>query len=187
MDTTSSLTNHFLIATPALADPNFRRTVTYICEHTENGAMGLVINRPLDLTLGEVLGHLDVPTPNPQIAGRTVFLGGPVETGRGFVLHSLDQVWEGMQQISPALAVTTTKDVLEAIADGQGPRQSLVALGYAGWGAGQLEAELAENAWLCGPADEKIIFETPCGQRWEAAAALMGVTIAQFPDQVGHA
>ena len=153
-----SLTNQFLIAMPALDDPNFHGTVTFICEHNDQGAMGIVINRPLTMTLGEILEQMDIPSQEDKVGRQMVYMGGPVQTDRGFVLHN------------PV-----------------GDFRSLVALGYAGWGAGQLEQELADNVWLCGPANNSIIFDTPWQQRWEAAAALMGVDLNQISDQIGHA
>jgi putative transcriptional regulator len=182
-----SLTNQFLIAMPALADPNFHGTVTYICEHNDQGAMGIVINRPLSLTLGEVLKQMHIPTEEDTIGRQVVFMGGPVQTDRGFVLHNPVGEWDSMLRINDELGITTSKDILEDIATGMGPKRMLVALGYAGWGAGQLEQELAENVWLCGPADTRIIFDTPWQQRWEAAAAVMGVDLNQISNQIGHA
>jgi len=182
-----SLTNQFLIAMPALADPNFHGTVTYICEHNAQGAMGIVINRPLNLTLGEVLNQMNIPPQESAIVDHPVYMGGPVQTDRGFVLHNPAGTWHSMLRINDELGITTSKDILENIATGTGPKQMLVALGYAGWGAGQLEQELAENVWLCGPADNRIIFDTPWRQRWEAAAALMGVDLSQISNQIGHA
>jgi putative transcriptional regulator len=182
-----SLTNQFLIAMPALSDPNFHGTVTYICEHSDQGAMGIVINRPLDITLGEVLKHMNIEPRGTAIARRPVYMGGPVQTDRGFVLHHPVGQWDSMLNISDTLGITTSKDILEDIASGSGPKQNLVALGYAGWGAGQLEQELADNVWLCGPADNSIIFDTPWQQRLGAAAALMGIDLNQLSDQIGHA
>jgi len=186
-DTSFSLTNQFLIAMPALADPNFHGTVTYICEHNDQGAMGIVINRPLDLSLGEVLGHMHLSPKTAEIAQQMVYMGGPVQTDRGFVLHHPVGEWDSMLRINDDMAITTSKDILEKLATGDGPAQTLIALGYAGWGAGQLEQELADNAWLCGPADNRIIFDTPWEQRWKAAAALMGVDTDHLSDQIGHA
>ncbi|MEJ2565816.1 MAG: YqgE/AlgH family protein [Gammaproteobacteria bacterium] len=182
-----SLTNQFLIAMPALADPNFHGTVTYICEHNDQGAMGIVINRPLNLTLGEVLDQMQIATEQEDIGRQTVYMGGPVQTDRGFVLHNPVGAWDSMLRIHDELGVTTSKDILEDIATGTGPKHILVALGYAGWGAGQLEQELADNVWLCGPADQRIMFDIPWQQRWEAAAALMGVDLNQISNQIGHA
>jgi len=182
-----SLTNQFLIAMPALDDPNFHGTVTFICEHNDQGAMGIVINRPLTMTLGEILSQIQIPTQADEIARQAVYMGGPVQTDRGFVLHNPVGEWDSMLRINDELGITTSKDILQDIAVGAGPRRILVALGYAGWGAGQLEQELADNVWLCGPADISIIFDTPWQQRWEAAAALMGVDLNQISDQIGHA
>ena len=182
-----SLTNQFLIAMPSLADPNFHGTVTFICEHNPQGAMGIIINRPLDLTLGEVLSHMNISSKDSTFALDPVYMGGPVQTDRGFVLHHPVGEWDSMLRISDDLAITTSKDILQNIAVGTGPEQTLVALGYAGWGAGQLEQELADNVWLCGPSDYRIIFDMPWQQRWEAAAALMGIDLNQLSDQIGHA
>jgi len=182
-----SLNNQFLIAMPALADPNFHGTVTYICEHNDQGAMGIVINRPLSLTLGEVLREMRIATQEDSIGRQAVYMGGPVQTDRGFVLHNPVGEWDSMLRINDEMGITTSKDILEDIAIGAGPQHKLVALGYAGWGAGQLEQELADNVWLCGPADKRIIFDTPWQQRWEDAAALMGVDLNQISNQIGHA
>lgn len=183
----ASLTNHFLIAMPTLADPNFSRTVTYICEHNEDGAMGIVINRPSDLRLGELLDHLECEGENAAASSRPVYLGGPVQRDRGFVLHRPGGDWDSSLQIAEGISVTTSKDILEAIAQARGPEAYLVALGYAGWGAGQLEAEMAENSWLSGPADPAVIFEREATERWRAAAALLGVDLALLSSQTGHA
>lgn len=181
------LTNHFLIAMPALADPNFFHTVTYICEHDADGAMGLVINRPLEMQLGEILAHMEVEDINPDTAQLPVYQGGPVQMERGFVLHEPLGDWEATLQISETIGVTASQDILAAMAAGRGPKRALVALGYAGWGAGQLEREMAENAWLSGPASAEILFETPVDRRWEAAAALLGVDLNLLSGDAGHA
>ncbi|NIP71714.1 MAG: YqgE/AlgH family protein [Gammaproteobacteria bacterium] len=187
MAVSTSLTNHFLIAMPQLADPNFFHTVTYICEHNRDGAMGIVINRPLELTLGEVLDHMGIDAEHRDAIGQTVYMGGPVQQERGFVLHRPASHWDATLAIADDIGVTTSRDILSAIARGEGPNNALVALGYAGWGAGQLEGEIAENAWLSGPADEHILFETPDEQRWEAAAALLGVDLNLLSGDAGHA
>lgn len=183
----TNLTNHFLIAMPGLADPNFHHTVTYICAHNDEGAMGIVINRPLELALSDVLSQMDMPSNHATVQDMAIYQGGPVQTDRGFVLHTPGQDWDSSIQISPAICVTTSRDILQALADGEGPDHILVALGYAGWAAGQLEHEIAENAWLSGPADIDIIFSTPCERRWEAAARLLGVDIQMLSNDVGHA
>ena len=181
------LSNQFLIAMPSLDDPNFSRTVTLVCAHSEEGAMGLVLNRPTDLTLGEVLGQMDLHCDDPALNGRRVLQGGPVQCERGFVLHRPVGDWEAEMRVAEDLGVTASRDILAAMAAGQGPRESLVLLGYAGWGAGQLEREVAENAWLSGPVDQSVIFDTPYEQRWECAARLLGVDVERLSGQAGHA
>lgn len=181
------LTNHFLIAMPSLADPNFSRTVTYLCEHTAEGALGIVINRPTDIRLGELLNHLELPSPPEEVARRPVFLGGPVQRDRGFVLHRPLGRWESSLKIADDIALTTSKDILAAIARAEGPQDYLIALGYAGWGPGQLEAELAENSWLTVPAASSILFDLPLAQRWHGAANLLGVDMTHLTDYSGRA
>lgn len=183
----SSLTNQFLIAMPSLDDPNFFHSVTYICEHTEEGAMGIVINHPMDLHLGDVLEQMSIPIDNPAAATQSLFLGGPVQTERGFVIHEPVGQWESTLSTSDDIAITTSRDILAAIASGQGPMHTLVALGYAGWGPGQLEKEIADNAWLNGPMDKAILFEQPTEKRWKAAASLMGIDLNLLSQEVGHA
>ncbi|MDE2088806.1 MAG: YqgE/AlgH family protein [Gammaproteobacteria bacterium] len=187
MDTPSYLTNHFLIAMPGLADPNFYHTVTYICEHNANGALGIVINRQMNIRLGELLSHMNLEAGSNEIANQPVYLGGPVQPEHGFVLHHPVGEWDATLKVSDTLGVTTSRDILSAIAHGTGPQKTLVALGYAGWGAGQLEHEMAANAWLSGPADEHVLFETPDERRWEAAASLLGVDLNRLSDEAGHA
>ncbi len=180
------LSNHFLIAMPNLADPNFFHTVTFICEHDADGAMGLVINRPLDLQLGDILGHMDFQA-IPETAGLPVYQGGPVQPERGFVIHAPHGNWEATLKINDRIGVTASQDVLAAIAAGHGPEKFLIALGFAGWGAGQLEREMADNAWLSGPASVQVLFDTPVNQRWSAAAALLGVDLNLLSSDTGHA
>ncbi len=182
-----NLTNQFLIAMPQLQDPNFHKTVTYVCAHSDDGAMGIVINRPLDIPLGEVLQQMDLAAVDPRINAQPVFQGGPVHPDRGFIIFRPLSKWDSTITVSPNCGVATSRDILEAIAQGEGPSQALVALGYAGWGAGQLEHELAENAWLSVPADEEIIFSLRPDKRWEHAAALLGVHIDRLSTEVGHA
>ncbi len=186
-----SLVNQFLIAMPNLADPNFHQTVTYVCAHNREGAMGLVINRPLDIVLGDVLSQLDMDAANEEIGNSLVYRGGPVQTERGFVLHRPGDKWESSIQISDDVEVTASRDILRAIAKNEGPPQSLVALGYAGWGEGQLERELIENVWLnipCSQADQAdLIFDIPAENRWQSAAGLIGVDMNQLSIDVGHA
>jgi putative transcriptional regulator len=181
------LKNHFLIAMPSLADPNFFQTVTYLCEHNSEGAMGIVINRPLDIRLGDILQHMDIEARDEASVDLPIFLGGPVQTDRGFVLHRPVGHWQGTLTVTERIGLTASRDVLEAIAQGAGPERSLIVLGYAGWGPGQLEQEMAANAWLSGPADTEILFELPPAKRWEAAARLLGIDIHRMSGEVGHA
>jgi putative transcriptional regulator len=187
MSETDSLKNQLLIAMPSLEDPNFSRTVTYICEHGEHGAMGIVLNRPTNLQLADVLQHMDIEGGLGDAGTQIVFLGGPVEEERGFVLHTHTEPWDSTLAVNNNISITTSRDILEAMARGDGPSLTLVALGYAGWGAGQLERELQENAWLSGPADQSILFELPAEQRWEAAARLLGVDVNLLSSEAGHA
>ncbi|HEX2494385.1 MAG TPA: YqgE/AlgH family protein [Steroidobacter sp.] len=181
------LTNQFLIAMPAMTDSNFSQTVTFIWEHNSEGALGIIINRPLQMRLADVFEQLKMPTA-PGVNGRQpVLQGGPVQTDRGFVVHYIGGHWEHTRQISSRIQVTTSPDILNAMAAGNGPETALVALGYAGWGAGQLEIELAQNAWLTVPCDERILFEVPYDQRWRAAGRLLGIDLATMSQQVGHA
>ncbi|MTW22514.1 YqgE/AlgH family protein [Allochromatium palmeri] len=187
MSFSTSLTNHLLIAMPGLQDPNFARTVTYICEHTDQGAMGIVINRPLDVTLGALLDQLDIQAVRPGVGDTPVYQGGPVQTDRGFVLHTAGYSYDSTLNITPDISVTTSRDILEAIAGGEGPDQVLIALGYAGWGSGQLEQEMSANAWLNGPASNEIIFRMDPSARWMAAAQLLGVDLNLMSGEAGHA
>jgi putative transcriptional regulator len=181
-----SLTDHFLIAMPALEDPNFHRSVTLVCQHDQFGAMGIVINRAADYTLGELLDQLQLPTRDQPLARCTLVAGGPVHPDRGFVLHDDPREWGSTLRFGRGLAVTTSRDILAAMAGGDGPSRSLVALGYAGWTAGQLEDELAQNSWLTVPADPAIIFDTPLEERWHAAARALGVDLSRLADYAGH-
>jgi len=183
----SYLKHHFLIAMPHMADPHFAQTVTYLVEHNEQGAMGLVINRPNGLNLADILEQLRPDEPPPaRCQGLPIFAGGPVQTDRGFVLHPARHSFQATLELGE-LALSTSQDVLFAIADGNGPEQHLITLGYAGWEAGQLEAELADNAWLTCPADSAILFDTPAEQRLAAAAARLGVNLSLLTAQAGHA
>ncbi len=181
------LTNQFLIAMPSLGDPNFERTVTLICQHDANGALGVVINRPTQLTLGDVFLQLDLPADNVAEPESPIFNGGPVHTERGLVLHSNSGNWDSSLKVSDELSLTTSRDILEAMANNKGPKQSLMVLGYAGWGEGQLESEIRQNSWLSGPADNDIIFKTPTEDRWTKAAEQLGVDLTLMSSQVGHA
>ena len=187
MSFSTTLANHFLIAMPGLQDPNFSRTVTYICEHTDQGAMGIVINRPMEIRLGEVLEQLDIASDDPQVLDTPVYLGGPVQPDRGFVLHCDGESYDSTLSVTSQISVTTSRDVLEAIANGSGPERMLIALGYAGWSGGQLEDEMSANSWLSGPANNDIIFRLPAGERWMAAAHLLGVDLNLLSAEAGHA
>jgi putative transcriptional regulator len=184
---TFDLTNQFLIAMPTLEDPNFARTVTYVCAHNEEGAMGIVINRPLDIELGEVLSQMQLEARDPAISAQQVFQGGPVHRDRGFIIHRPTKDWGSTIQVTSEIAISTSREILAAISQGTGPTDILVALGYAGWGAGQLEREMAQNAWLSGPANLDIIFHLPPEHRWARAAADMGIDLARLSTDVGHA
>lgn len=181
------LANHLLIAMPGLADPNFSRGVTFLCQHSAEGALGIVINRLSSFRLGEVLEQMQISTSVRGLADQPVYAGGPVQTDRGFVMHEPGLAWDSTFRVSNEVAVTTSRDVLAAMAEGRGPQRALVALGYAGWGAGQLEDEIRENAWLSVPAHGSILFETPLEARWQAAARLAGVDVRLLTDYAGHA
>lgn len=184
----SYLTNHFLIALPSMGDSNFSHTVTYICQHNENeGAMGIVLNRPSELRLCDVFNHMDIQQPETKIAEQIVYIGGPVQEERGFVLHTRPTKWDSSMQVSEQISVTTSRDILQAMAEGKGPKETFIALGYAGWGPGQLEQELQQDTWLSGPADPDIIFRMPSEQRWQAAAAILGVDLNLITTTAGHA
>lgn len=184
------LTDHFLIAMPNLEDPNFFHTVSYICSHDETGAMGVTINRPLDVGLGDLLEHLNMPTDDPDIASIPVYAGGPVQADRGFVLHKTPKTsnteWDATITVSDSIGLTMSQDIIEAIALNEGPQHFLIMLGYAGWSDGQLEHELLSNAWLNGPADEKVIFETPAENQWTQAAKHLGIELGLLSTDVGH-
>ncbi len=181
------LTNQFLIAMPALQDPDFHRTVTYLCAHNNEGAMGIVINRPLDLNLGDVLDHMSIEVDNIQVNDMMVLQGGPVQRDRGFVIHEPAGEWDAVLTVGDDIGVATSRDILTAVAHGDGPKRAVVALGYAGWGAGQLEHEVLQNAWLSGPADSSIIFDLPYEERYESAARLLGVDLDRLSGEAGHA
>ncbi|RRJ82712.1 YqgE/AlgH family protein [Aestuariirhabdus litorea] len=187
-ETANSLRNQFLIAMPHMADPNFADSVTYICEHNDQGAMGIVINRPTNLTLGEIYRQIGIEDLEQAAHQEEVICaGGPVQLERGFVLHDSQQVWESTLQVAPGINLTTSRDILQAVAEGRGPQQIIIALGYAGWGAGQLEAEIKENAWLTCEASPELLFNTPIHLRRQAAAASIGVDLQRLAPDSGHA
>lgn len=182
-----SLRDHFLLAMPTLSEGIFSHSITYICEHGESGAMGIVINQPLDLSVGEIFEHLQIDSP-PDFGDEPVLAGGPVQIDHGFVLHrGRSDSWEASLKVTSEITLTTSRDILRAIAGGTGPGDHLIALGYAGWSAGQLEQELAENSWLSLPAESDIIFNTPTDQRLGAAAALLGIDMNLISGEAGHA
>jgi putative transcriptional regulator len=184
----ASLTGHLLLAMPGMTDANFTQSVTLICLHTTEMAVGLIINRPTRLTLRELLDHLSLaPGTQEDTLRQPVYQGGPVQTERGFIVHSPDCTGESTQPINDGLSMSSSRDVLDAIARGRGPRRFLVALGYAGWESGQLEREIVDNAWLSSPADQDLIFDLPAEQRWQAAAQRIGVRLDRLSIDAGHA
>ncbi|MDB6097265.1 MAG: hypothetical protein JWM09_1543 [Francisellaceae bacterium] len=186
MDAVFTLKNKFLIAMPGLTDPNFYRSVIYICEHNESRAIGLIINRALRSRLTEILTKLSLNIDKCILHNSLVLCGGPIHTDRGFVIHSPESKWDSTICLTPDIGITTSLDILKAIAQGKGPAQIQFALGYASWLPGQLEQEIKENVWLVGPSSKDIIFKTPLSHRWRAAAALMGINIDMISFEVGH-
>ena len=181
------LGGQLLLAMPALADPNFHRSVVLVCEHGTEGALGLIVNRPMQLELGTILDQLDLPTAREDINHLPVFSGGPVETQRGFVIHDNVGVFPDSLNIGDALAVSSSSEILGAISENRGPDHFMVVLGYAGWGAGQLENELRENAWLSVPASPQLIFDVPVSERWRKAAIQLGIDPMQLSSESGQA
>jgi putative transcriptional regulator len=185
MDTVN-LTNHFLIAMPNMADPNFSGTLTYIADHNEQGALGVVVNRPIDLDLSMLFEQIGLNLPE-GLRDQIVYLGGPVQQERGFVLHTPTKSYSSTLNVTNSVSLTTSKDVLEAVADGEGPDKFMVSLGYSGWSAGQLEQEMAQNAWLSVEADPHVIFDLPPDERLPAAMKLLGINFSNLSDEAGHA
>lgn len=185
------LTNQFLIAMPGMANETFAGAVVYLCEHTEKGALGLVINKPIDIKLRSLFEKVELKLDRAELAEQPVFFGGPVQTERGFVLHEKrpdgDAAYNSTLSIPGGLEMTTSKDVLEALAGGAGPNKVLITLGYSGWQAGQLEDEMGRNGWLNVDADPKVIFDTPIEQRYEQALSLLGVDPRMLSQEAGHA
>lgn len=186
-----NLTNQFLIAMPGMADDTFSGAVVYLCEHSEKGALGLVINKPIDITLANLFEKVDLSLEGNDLAEQPVYFGGPVQTERGFVLHeklgSTESPYNSTLQIPGGLEMTTSKDVLEALAHGGGPKRVLVTLGYSGWAAGQLEDEIGRNGWLTVDANREVIFDTPIEQRYDRALALLGIDPRMLSQEAGHA
>lgn len=187
MNETTTFANQFVIAMPGLQDPGFSRTVTIICEHNQHGALGLVINRPSDLCVGDLFAQMDLVAPDTELAAQPVMQGGPVSQDRGFVLHEESGTWESTMSISPQLQLTTSRDILVAISEGTGPKRALMAVGYAGWMAGQLESEMSANSWLSADYTPDVLFDTPVGRRWSEAARLLGIEPHQISSEAGHA
>ena len=183
----SYLTHQFLIAMPTMGDPNFDHTVTYICEHNDDGALGLVVNRPTGMQLSEIFRQMSLDASDETVADAPVLQGGPVQQERGFVIHDQGGDWGSSLEVSDGIHVTTSRDILEAMAEGEGPNNPLVVVGYASRGAAPLDTENADNPWLTVPASKEILFDIPYGDRWRAAAALLGIDIDQISTDVGHA
>ena len=181
------LTGHFLIAMPSLDDGFFNHAVTYICEHDETGSFGIIINQETTLTLKQIIKEMKIDTEVDYNETQPVYIGGPVDQGRGFILHRPTGNWQSTLKVNDRIALTTSKDILLAIATNKGPKDSIVALGYAGWTSGQLDDEIANNTWLSCPAEEQIIFDTPPEERWKAAAQLIGIDLTLLSNDTGHA
>jgi putative transcriptional regulator len=182
-----NLTHHFLIAMPNMADPYFAKSLTYVCEHNEQGALGVVVNRPIDMTLQALFERLSLTLREKTLSDAPIYFGGPVQTDRGFVLHEPAGNWQSTLKVRDAIGLTTSKDILEAVGRGEGPDKLIVTLGYAGWSAGQLEHEISQNAWLTVEARDAIIFDLPSEERLPAAMELLGVDYARLADSAGHA
>lgn len=183
---TINLTSHFLIAMPGMADPHFSRSLTFICEHNDRGALGLVVNRPTDVTLGALFAKVDLAPPSGLLASQPVYFGGPVQPEHGFVLHRPLGDWRSTLPVGEA-GLTTSKDILEAMSRGEGPADWLVAVGYAGWAPGQLEDEILRNGWLTVSADLDVVFQLPPEGRYDAALGALGVSLPSLSAEAGHA
>lgn len=182
-----NLTDHFLIAMPAMADPYFAKGLVYIAEHNDQGALGLIVNRPIDMSLGTLLDKIDLPQDSEDFNKQPVLFGGPVQTDRGFVLHRPVGEWQSTLAVNAEIGLTSSRDILQAMARKGQPQDMVVTLGYAGWSAGQLERELADNAWLTVPAEPRILFELPYEERLASAMDLLGVNLINLADGAGHA
>jgi putative transcriptional regulator len=187
MSDSAYLTNQLLIAMPAMGDPNFSQTVTLVCDHTPRGALGLIVNRPLPMRMAEIFEQLEIELPGGHWVEQQVLRGGPMQTDRGFVVHRAEGEWDSTLRVSDSLHVTTSRDILAAMARGEGPSEAVVALGYAGWDGGQLEQEIRANAWLSAPVDSGIIFDVPFESRWQAAGRLLGVDLSRISFLSGNA
>lgn len=186
--TMTSLANQFLIAMPSLDESYFGRTIIYLCEHDDDGAMGLVINKPTELSIAKVLAELNlVDEDDDKLSDKNVMSGGPVQTDRGFILHNDDKLWSSSLKLDDKITVTTSKDILAKLNTEQGPQKFIMTLGYAGWSPGQLEQELADNTWLTLEADPELLFNTPVDKCWDKALEKLGVSIDQLSSMSGHA
>ncbi len=187
MTSMNYLTDQFLVAMPNLSDSQFSHTVSYLCQHNEEGALAIVINRPTEMRLGDIFDQMNITATSENIKNSPVFAGGPVQLERGFIIHNkFDGTWDSSISISDTTCLTSSRDILEAIAEDKGPDKFLVALGCSGWGAGQLEQEIIDNAWLNTPCEENVLYETPVNQRWVTAANQIGVDITQLTAPAGH-
>ena len=189
MSDSGYLTNQLLIAMPAMGDPNFSQTVALICDHSAQGALGLILNKPLPMRMGEIFEQLEIQIEIEEgaLIERQVLRGGPMQTDRGFVVHPACGEWDSTLKVSDSIHVTTSRDILAAMARGKGPEEAVVALGYAGWDGGQLEDEIRANAWLSAPVEAGIIFDLPFESRWHAAARLLGVDLSRISSISGNA
>jgi putative transcriptional regulator len=183
----ANFTDHFLIAMPNMLDPNFSGTLTYICDHGDQGALGVVVNRPIDLNMESLFSQIGLDLADEHLRGEPVYYGGPVQVERGFVLHRPVGQWGSTLSVNDRIGLTTSKDILEAAARQEGPAEILVTLGYAGWGPGQLEDEIKQNAWLTVPADPEVIFSLPAQDRITAAMKLLGIDLSMLSEEAGHA
>ncbi|MBI2308056.1 MAG: YqgE/AlgH family protein [Rhodocyclales bacterium] len=182
-----NLTDHFLIAMPAMADPYFSGTLVYICEHNEQGALGIIVNRPIDMTLAALFEKIEVPLETQGFERMPVYFGGPVQTDRGFVLHRPIGGWQSTLAVNQHIGLTSSRDVLQAVGHEGDPREIIVTLGYSGWSAGQLEEELVQNAWLTVPAQPDILFDMPFEARLPAAMSALGISFTNLAEDAGHA
>jgi putative transcriptional regulator len=187
MSDSGYLTNQLLIAMPSMGDPNFRETVALVCDHSSRGALGLILNKPLPMRMSEIFEQLEIEIPAGPLSERQVLRGGPMQTDRGFVVHRAGGEWDSTLKVSDTIHVTVSRDILAAMARGEGPPEAVVALGYAGWDGGQLEDEIRANAWLSAPVDQGIIFHLPFESRWQAAARLLGVELSRISPISGNA
>lgn len=186
-NTVQSLKNHFLISMPHLNDPNFEHTVIYICEHSESGAMGVIINRPSSIDFTDLAEHLGMKIEAPRLTSEPVYNGGPVESERGFILHSSDKQWGNTLHVTDEVCLSASLEMLEHIAAGDGPEQFRITLGCAGWDEGQLEAEITNNDWLVCEADLDVLFNTPSDMQLTAATKVLGLDMSYLSPDIGHA